>query len=397
MLQARIGTLQAQFAALDEQANLQSFGFYKPHYNFSDSAKYDAELNRIREQQKLMLKEKTAAVCHSEWTVNGSKVEGRKQTNQTLKLMLRAFNGESDAAIAKVRYNNVHVMEARIQKAHEVINALAEVQRCEITAHYRDLKLQELYLAHEYEEKVQEEKEEQRRIREQMREEEIAQRELEKARLEAEREEQRYEKALAKARDEAERAVGAKQEKLLADIEELRRRLDEAHANKERAIARAQMTRSGHVYVISNVGSFGEHVYKVGMTRRLDPMDRIKELGDASVPFQFDVHAIIFSEDAPALENTLHKAFHHRRVNRVNEKKEFFKVRIDELAETVRRHHAADVTITLAAEAAEYRKTLAILQEEQQAGPRLTVRGAQEPLPVQVLPVVGGPPPILQP
>ncbi|MFL6244398.1 MAG: DUF4041 domain-containing protein [Thermoanaerobaculia bacterium] len=375
-LRAGVSALQAQFAALDEEANLQSFGFYKPHYDFSDSAKYAAELDRIREQQKLMLKEKTAAICQIEWTVNGSKVEGRKQTNQSLKLMLRAFNGESDAAIAKVRYNNVHVMEARILKAHEMINGLAEVQRCEITARYRDLKLQELRLAHEYEEKVQEEKEEQRRIREQMREEEIAQRELEKARLDAEREEQRYDKALAKAKEEAERAVGAKHEKLLGDIEELRRRLEEAHANKERAIARAQMTRSGHVYVISNIGSFGEHVYKVGMTRRLDPLDRIRELGDASVPFQFDVHAIIFSEDAPALENTLHKAFHNRRVNRVNAKKEFFKVTIDDIVATVRQHHAADVTITLAAEASEYRKTVAILEEERRQNPTLPIKTA---------------------
>lgn len=375
-LQGRIGALRAEFAKLDEDATLQSFGFYKPHYAFSDSQRYAAELDRIRDQQKLMLKEKTAAVCGIEWTVNGSKVEGRKQTNQTLKLMLRAFNGESDAAIAKVRYNNIHVMEARILKAHETINSLAEVQRCEITARYRDLKLQELRLAHEYEEKVQAEKEEQRRIREQMREEEIAQRELEKARLEAEREEQRYEKALAKAREEAERAAGARQEKLLGDIEELRRRLEEAHANKERAIARAQMTRSGHIYVISNIGSFGEHVYKVGMTRRLDPLDRIKELGDASVPFQFDVHAIIYSADAPGLENTLHRAFHNRRVNRVNEKKEFFKVTIDEIARAVRQHSGGEVTLTLAAEASEYRKTLAILDEELRQSSRLPIGNA---------------------
>lgn len=373
-LQRRIGELKVEFAALDEESNLQSFGFYKPHYAFTDSQQYAGELDRIRNEQKLMLKEKRAAICQIEWTVNGSKVEGRKQTNQTLKLMLRAFNGESDAAIAKVRYNNVHVMEARILKAHEMVNGLAEVQQCMITKQYRDLKLQELRLAHEYEEKVQEEKEEQRRIREQMREEEIAQREIEKARLEAEREEERYAKALAKAREEAEKAVGAKQEKLLGDIEELRRRLAEAQNNKERAIARAQMTRSGHVYVISNIGSFGEHVYKVGMTRRLDPLDRIKELGDASVPFQFDVHAMIFSEDAPALEKALHKAFHRQRVNRVNEKKEFFRVTIHEIANMVRQH-AGEITVTLAAEAAEFRKTVAIVDDEKQQAARIPIKG----------------------
>lgn len=359
-LKESIEKLTMDLAELDEEANLQSFGFYKPHYNFAEAVQYQAELDRIRDEQKEMIKAKTAAVCHSEWSVNGSKVEGRKQTNQTIKLMLRAFNGECDAAIAKVRYNNIHVMEARIYKAHEIINGLASVQQCFITNEYRELRMAELRLAHEYEEKLQEEKEEQRRIREQMREEEVAQRELEKAQLEAEKEELRYEKALAKAREEAERAIGDKQQKLLAEMEELQRRLDEAHANKERAISRAQMTRSGHVYIISNIGSFGEHVYKIGMTRRLEPLDRVKELGDASVPFQFDVHAVIFSDDAPALETSLHRAFTQRRVNRVNERKEFFRVDLDDIINVVRQHHPKEVTITRAAEAVEYRKSLAM-------------------------------------
>lgn len=379
-LQVRIQALQAEFSRLDEEANLQSFGFYKPHYDFADSERYQAELERIRGMQKQMLKDKTAAVCHIEWTVNGSKVEGRKSTNQILKLMLRAFNGEGDAAIAKVKYNNIQVMEARIKKAHEVVNGLAEVQRCEIADSYLKLKLQELYLAHEYQEKIQEEKEEQRRIREQMREEEIAQRELEKVRLDAEREEQRYAQALAKAREEAERAVGDRQGKLLTQIEELQRRLEEAHANKERAIARAQMTRSGHVYVISNIGSFGEHVYKIGMTRRLDPFDRIRELGDASVPFQFDVHAVIYSEDAPALENKLHREFHRLRMNRVNERKEFFRVSIDDISTAVERHHG-QIEVTRVAGAEEHRKTLAIIEEElrSQARPVSADTAAQVP------------------
>lgn len=280
--------------------------------------------------------------------------------------MLRAFNGECDASIAKVKYNNIHVMEARINKAFEAINNLVGVQRCELTPGYLKLKLQELYLVHEYQEKIQEEKEEQCRIREQMREEEIAIREMERAQSEAEREERRYADALRKAQEEAEQTVGAKQQKLLGQIEELQRKLDEAHTNKERAIARAQMTRSGHVYVISNIGSFGEDVYKIGMTRRLDPMDRVRELGDASVPFQFDVHAIIYSEDAPALGTTLHRTFQHRRLNRVNERKEFFRVTIDEIAEVVRAHHA-EIEITLLAEAAEYRKTMALLEVSQVA------------------------------
>ena len=364
-LQVSILGLRAELAALDEESNLHSFGFYRPRYNFVDSESYQARLEEIRDQLKSQLKDKRAATCAIEWTVNGSKSEGKKQINQTLKLMLRAFNGESDAAIAKVRYNNIHVMESRIRKAMDTINGLAAVQSCTITEDYLNLKLQELALVHEYEEKLQQEKDEQRRIREQMREEELALREIEKARLEAEKEESRYAEALRKAQEEVARATGSKHEKLMAQVVELERKLSEAHTNKARALSRAQMTRSGHVYIISNIGSFGEQVYKIGMTRRLDPLDRVKELGDASVPFEFDVHAILYTDDAPALENKLHRAFHHRRVNRVNNRKEFFRVELMEIVTFVHANHSAEVEIVHAAEAEEYRKTLALLEQEQ--------------------------------
>jgi hypothetical protein len=363
----RRDALQAEVAVLDEEANLQSFGVYKPHYSFATSELYADRLEEVRNQQKAMVKDKTAAVGKIEWTVNGSKREGEKSIKQTLKLLLRAFNGECDAAVAKVRYNNVQVMDARIEKAFEVLNSLTTVQACVISPKYLALKLDELHLAHEYEEKRQEEKEEQRRIREQMREEEVARRELERARETAEKEEERAAAALEKARREVAEAVGTKQAKLQGQILELERRLTEAQFNKERAISRAQQTRSGHVYVISNVGSFGEHVYKIGMTRRLDPMDRIWELGDASVPFDFDVHAVIFTDDAPALEYALHKAFHAYRINRVNERKEFFHVSIEAIATAVREQRA-DVHVTLAAEAADYWKSQALLSDEQRAG-----------------------------
>lgn len=363
-LAATIAGLEEEFRMLDEQATLGSFGFYAPHYAFATLDEYQSRLEEIRDGMKEMIKEGTAAICTTEWTVGGSKAEGKKQTRNILKLIIRAFNGESDAAIAKARYNNMEVMEARIRKAFEVINRMVEVQDARITPEYLDARLQELYLVHEYHEKMQEEKEEQRRIREQMREEEQAQREMERARQEAEKEESRYEEQLRKAREAAEAAVGGAHAEMRQKIEELQRKLAEAQANKERAIAQAQLTRSGHVYIISNIGSFGENVFKIGMTRRLDPLDRVRELGDASVPFDFDVHAIIYSDDAPALENTLHKEFHYRRVNRVNERREFFRVSVDEIVHAVRRHHGAEVEIIRDPEAEQYRKSLALMEEE---------------------------------
>jgi T5orf172 domain len=198
-----------------------------------------------------------------------------------------------------------------------------------------------------------------------MREEEKALRELEKIQQDAEREERRYQDALAKARLEVESATGKAQEKLFSQIEELQKRLTEAEVNKERAISQAQLTKSGHVYIISNIGSFGEDVYKIGMTRRLEPTDRVKELSSASVPFPFDVHAMIFCNNAPELESRLHKRLEDSRMNKENLRKEFFRVSIDEIVRVVRETDAelkignSEITFTKIAEAADYRKTLA--------------------------------------
>ena len=238
-----------------------------------------------------------------------------------------------------------------------------------ITPAYRDAKLAELQLTYECEEKQYQEKEEQRRIREQMREEEKVQRELEKARQEAEREETRYERALEKAREEAAKATGEELAALTSRIQVLSNQLEEAHRQKERAISQAQLTKSGHVYVVSNIGAFGERVFKVGMTRRLDPMDRIAEIGDASVPFPFDVHAMIYSENARDLECELHKFFSNQRLNLVNLRKEFFNVTLDEI-ERFAREKGVTVEFTKLAEAKEYRESVSLrLQQRRSPDP----------------------------
>ncbi|MCB0713538.1 MAG: DUF4041 domain-containing protein [Ignavibacteriae bacterium] len=361
-LREGITRLREEFATLEEEENLQAHGLYKPSYDFLTSKQYNERLKEIRDQQKEMVKNERAAISKGTWTVGGSEAKGRKMIRETLKLALRAFNGESEAAVANVTFKNVVAMEKRIRRAFEVINKLVTSQSCEITEEYLNLKLEELALAFEYREKVQEEREEQRQIREQMREEERAQKELEKAQQAAEKEEAMFREALERARKEAESGAASNQEALMAEIEALQQKLAEAAVNKDRAISRAQMTRSGHVYIISNIGSFGEDVYKIGMTRRLDPMDRVRELGDASVPFSFDVHAIIYADDAPGLESALHTRFSTHRVNRINERKEFFRASLEEIAEFVHEHHG-DIELTMVAEAREWREGL-VLQEE---------------------------------
>jgi len=277
--------------------------------------------------------------------------------------MLFAFNGECDSLIAKVKWNNATKAEERIKKAFDSVNKLGETHSIQITRSYLALKLRELSLTYEYELKKYEEKEEQRRIREQMREEEKAQKEMERAQKEAEDEEKRFQKALDRAKAELGTASAVHVDGLNTQIKELEQKLQEAHDRKERAIAMAQLTKVGHIYVISNIGSFGENVYKIGMTRRLDPLDRVKELGDASVPFEFDIHAIIYSENAPQLEYELHQQFTNHRLNRINNKKEFFKVTLPEIEAFVNKHTNAEIQFTKLAEAREYRETLLLLEK----------------------------------
>ena len=375
-LSSQADLIRKELELLSLDAHVQDCGFYEPKYQFQDLPRYKWELDSIFDQQKDMIKADRAAVCEIKWMVEGSEARGRKMIEQQLKLMLQAFNGETDALIAKVRYDNVRRIQERIENLFEKLNKLGAEKRCSIAREFLDLKLKELHLTHEYAEKKQQEIEEQRAIREQMREEERAQREIERAQIEAEREAERYQSALQKAQREAERAQGDKLTKLSAEIKRLSRLLAEANARKERAMSQAQLTKSGYVYIISNVGSFGDTVFKIGMTRRLDPMDRVYELGDASVPFPFDVHAMIYSEDAPKLEALLHRNFDHRRVNLVNMRKEFFLVTLEEIIEIVNKNHAGEVKYTMLAEAADYRRS----QGMREGGQRLRWTVQSEPV-----------------
>ena len=356
--------LRYEISILEESMETYSFGLYEPHFNLEDSQQYKNKILQIRKLQTEFLKAGKAAVCSIQWQVDGSRKKGEQQTKKYLKLMLRAFNGESDYSISNVTWNNIPVMEKRIEKAFEAVNKLGSNHSAHITSEYLELKKQELRLSFEYQEKQQEEKEEQRRIREQMREAEKVKREMDKAQKDAESEEKKYERALAEARKEAEQAKGEELNLLNEQLKKLELELEEAHRKKERAIAQAQSTKSGHVYIISNIGSFGEGVYKIGMTRRLEPMDRVKELGDASVPFRFDVHGMFYSENAPELENLLHRQFMHRRVNLVNNRKEFFQVSLEEIEEMAR-EHSLELELTEVAEAREFRESLAIRAKDQ--------------------------------
>lgn len=351
--------LKRELELLQDQSEDISFGLYKPSFSFETPEAYKQALDQVWEEQKALVKRDLATSCPHEWTVGGSKVEGKRMQKQLAKLMLRAFNGEAEGAVARVTWNNMTRMEERIRKAFEAINALGTVVGVSITQAYADLALKELRLTYEYEQKKRAVAEEQREIRERLKEEERALREAARAEEDAAKDEARYEKALQKARGELEQANGAELEKLQQKLALLEKSLVEAQAQKERAKSMAELTKSGYVYVISNMGSFGEDVYKIGMTRRLDPMDRVRELGDASVPFEFDVHAMVYTQDAPRLENEFHRHFAAQRVNLLNARKEFFAVSIGEIGAFVKQR-GLDMELTLLAEAREYRESKAL-------------------------------------
>jgi hypothetical protein len=324
---ALLDRLERQVAIYDERLAFSELGVYEPHFDFTDTEEFKQRIRQVRDQQKAMISAKLAAVCPREWTVDGSKAKGATMINRQIRLTLRAFNNECDAAIANVRWNNVVAMEKRVLSAADAINKENSSLDLSISDSYVKLKIEELRLTHEYREQQKREREERAELVRAEREEKKLLAELEAS----EREEAKYQALLEKARKEADSEGSRKR------IEELEVALAEAHAASERARAMAEMTKCGYVYIISNVGSFGEEVVKIGLTRRLDPDDRVRELGDASVPFSFDTHAMIYSDAAPSLEAALHREFADRRINTSNMRKEFFRVALDEVEAAVAR------------------------------------------------------------
>ena len=213
-----------------------------------------------------------------------------------------------------------------------------------------------------YEYQKEQERLQQKAIREQMVEEEKVRREIVKEKAKIEKEENQFKNEITKLMSYMQKSNEAEKQLYIDKIHELEAKLKQVEADKKDVLNREQNTRAGYVYVISNIGSFGEDVYKIGMTRRLEPMDRVKELGDASVPFEFDVHAMIFSDDAPALETVLHNTFRDNQVNKVNPRKEFFRVKLSEIEKVIKENFNATVTFTKVAEAAQYRESLKLEQ-----------------------------------
>lgn len=383
----QVRALRAQVLVVEESLLLESFALYLPKFKLTNTTEYKLRLDYTRTEQKEMIKAATAATGNMNWEVNGKKSEGKKLVNDMIKLVIRSFNNECDSCVDNVKFDNVELGEKRIRQSFEACNKLGRVMTVEVSPRYLNLKLDELHLAHEYQIMRQEEKEDAKRIREEL------------------REQQKLEQEIRAARDK----ITKERKHFSAALKDLQTRLDKANSEEDRAALRSKMeeveagraaldgeeklidyreqnAKAGYVYVISNLGAFGEGVYKIGMTRRLDPMERIDELGDASVPFWFDVHAMVFSDNAPSLEAKLHERFASGRLNKVNGRKEFFRASIDAIEAVIREHYDPVVEVVREAAAEQYRESLrmalpsaAIQQAESAAATSIRTSNAAHP------------------
>lgn len=355
-----LARLNEEIAVANGNLNLQEFGFFERQYSFSDSTKYKDKLDSLRMQQKSMVKNGTAGRIITPMLLDNSKSKGKAMQNQLIKAALRGFNGEADALLVKVSVVNVDNKIKALRKVFEQLNKMYSRNLIEITYPYLDLKIEELRLAAEYELQKQEEKELLREQREKEREDKKLQAEIKAKRKQLEKDRDHFKNMVARVTELLKEAKDDEVDELRRQLTEYQDKLSELDEIEEDIDYREGHATAGYVYVISNIGSFGEDVYKIGVTRRLEPLERIRELSSASVPFQFDVHALIFSEEAFALETELHNQLAHYKVNKVNGRKEYFKVPFEKIRSILADHKELMVELNEDAEAFEYRQTKAI-------------------------------------
>lgn len=359
-LNDEIENKKSQLVTFDDNLLVQEYGMYEPRFDFANSTEYKDRLKACRDEQKEDIKAFNRSLSLSTWQVNGSKAQGNKMVKQFGKLLMRAYNAECDDIVRKVKATNVAKSIEQAYKAADSINRLCTVIGIAIPPSFQRLKENEIRLAYEYQVQKEKEKEEIREAREREREARKLEKEIAEARKKLNKEKQQYIKAFDSLSIRMDKADEADKEDLQIKLNELRQKIEEVDAAVKDVDYREANERAGFVYVISNIGSFGEGVYKIGMTRRLDPMERVRELGDASVPFSFDVHALFFCDDAPKLEAALHREFEDRKVNLVNQRREFFRVSIEEIEEVVKKNYDKTVDFVSVPDAEQYRESEAM-------------------------------------
>jgi len=367
-LDQQLVALRAEVVVTEEVALLQEAGVYEYQHPLEESVEYQDALKSLREQIKAMAKRDGGAVTGStDWSVNGSLAQGRKLVRDFSKLLLRAYNAEADNLVRGLKPHKLDAAQERLAKVAATVERLGRVMDIRISSSYRQLRDRELALTADYRQKLADEKELEREERERLREERKAQQEMERERARLEKERQHYLNTMEALRAKGDDEAVARHE---AELEKIQRAIEDVDY-------RAANIRAGYVYVISNIGSFGDGVVKIGLTRRLDPEVRVRELGDASVPFRFDTHALLFSKDAVGIEASLHQRLADRRVNRINTRREFFYATPEEV-----KAHLLEVAGDLLSyedtpEALEYRQSQNLAGEETATSEDFVAEGAE--------------------
>lgn len=349
---AILNDLQNKIDALALVIDIDEFGVYEPVYDFEKSESYRTELLAIIESQKALLLDEKAVICSVNWSVDGSLTKGKANSKSYMKLVLRAFNSECNALIAKVSWNSVVETKERIQKSFEAINKVAEQSAVQIQKEYLDLKLQELFLEYEYKLKVQKEKAAAKKQFLNQKEVERWQRQYEAAvNLIS-----NYENQIEEAKPNLISASKTIRTKWQKKMEHLELKVKEAIICKEKAEFLIKNTDTGYVYIVSNIGSFGENIYKIGSTKSANPSESINAFSDAAVPFPFDIHGLLFSDEVTRLESQLHEAFACYKVNLRNENSTFYRLNWTLIEQKVK-ELAGNATLIKTPKAKEFRET----------------------------------------
>lgn len=363
-LSQQIKEHKQKIADMNKEKDLLESELKCKHYNFSD---YDAltseecknKLALLKTEESALIKNNNALIEHAE-TQSSKKVITNNE-----KQILRCFSAECDNVLLNLTVKNIDSSRSKITRSFESLNRIFSVDGMELSNQMLDYKLKELDLVYTFSLKKEQEKEIQKAIKEQMREEAKAQRELENKKKQLQKDQTQCNNEVKKLMMYMQKTNNDIEKKLYVDkIHELEEKIKELEKEQTSVAEREANAKAGYVYVISNIGSFGKDIYKIGMTRRLEPMDRINELSSASVPFAFDVHAMIFSTDAPELESKLHQIFDKNRVNRINTRKEFFHVSLDKIEEAVKDNFDNTVEFTRIPAAKEYNESMRMIESE---------------------------------
>ncbi len=344
-INAGISAGRAELVDLTAAVELQAVGLFDFENPAASSTELASKLEALRYRIKNAVRDKRAVTTAPRFTFNNSEAQGRKFMTDMAKVLLRAYNAEAENAIKATRAGNLHVAQTRLSKAAEQIAKSGTMIDLRIEPSYHQMRLEEIALANEHLQTVQAEKERERERRAELREQQRAAAELQAEHDRLEKERQHYLSTLAALQANGDAEGAARVQARLEDVDRAITDVDYRAAN----------VRAGYVYVISNVGAFGERMVKIGMTRRLKPMDRVIELGDASVPFRFDVHALFFADDAVGVETMLHQTFANQRVNKVNLRREFFYVTPAEVLDALKSHAVEVVEYTVEPAAEEFR------------------------------------------